>query len=53
MKKLDPSEFLQGVLTKLDHLPSEFTEQIVDLVNSNQSSRRDGIRHLISKVTNA
>lgn len=53
MKKVDPAEFLRSVLTQVDDMPPEFPEEIVNLVNSSRSSRREKIRNLILKVTNA
>ena len=50
MKKPDAADFLQEVLDDLDTLPDGLAEELLDLVKSAPTHRRDRIRELLSEV---
>ena len=53
MKMRDEKDFLQEVLEELDGLPDEFSQRLIELVESTSTQRRDGIRELIIEVSRA
>ena len=53
MKKIKADDFLQNALKEIDALPDGFEQQLLRLVNSAPTQRRERIRKLFSEVTSA
>lgn len=51
MKKPDATDFLNEVLNDMDALPEGFAQELLDLVKSAPSQRREKILVMLSEVT--
>ena len=51
MRKPDTNDFLKEVLNDMDALPDGFAQELLDLVKSAPTQRREKILALLSEVT--